>query len=31
MHIVQANHVAFSLVQSGKPIHFLYKDQEGNA
>jgi hypothetical protein len=31
MHPAQANYVAFSLVQSGKPIHILYKVQEGNA
>jgi hypothetical protein len=31
MHTAQANHVAFSLVQRGKPIHIPYKDQEGNA
>jgi hypothetical protein len=31
MHSVQANYVAFSLVQSGKAIHILYKVQERNA
>jgi hypothetical protein len=31
MHAAQANYVAFSLVQSGNPIHIPWKDQQGNA